>query len=184
MAKKDKTKAKKNDDKSADSSAGGGRTKLIIIMSLVVLLLIGGGAGAGFFVFRGKGVENVSATPKVADAAQLELSARGEPRYVDLDPDFTISMDKNDARQFVLIAFSVLTYYDDTETAIMDNLPIIRNNIILMIARKSTNELATLGGKAKLQKEIHNEVERIITDNSNGGVMDIEQVFFTKFLMQ
>jgi len=78
----------------------------------------------------------------------------------------------------------VLTDTEATETAILDNLPIIRNNIILMVARKSTDELATLGGKAKLQEEIHTEVERIIVGNSDGGVMDIERVFFTKFLMQ
>ena len=53
-----------------------------------------------------------------------------------------------------------------------------------MVARKSTDELATLGGKAKLQEEIHAEVERIIVGNSGGGVMDIERVYFTKFLMQ
>lgn len=146
------------------------------------LLVGGGGAGVAYFILQINPAKNASTEP--ADAEELKRAAKGNPRYVDLHPDFTIGMNDGDSKRFILIAFSVLTYYDDTEEAIIDNLPIIRNNIILMMGKKTMRELATAGGKFKLQQEIQSEVERVIASNSAGGVLDIEQVYFTKFLMQ
>lgn len=180
MAKKGK--AKGGADKSAGGSEGNSK-KLLIIIVLAVIVIVGGGAGAAFFLLGGDLLNNVG-TGSRAESAGASKTVKGKPRYVDLNPDFTVSMDDDQNRRFVLIALSVLTHYDSTEVAIRDNMPIIRNNIILMIGRKSTDELATQGGKDKLQREILTEVNRVIEENSNSSVMDIEQVYFTKFLMQ
>ena len=117
------------------------------------------------------------------DGDSVANASKGDPRYVDLDPDFTVNLEAGDKRRFVQVAISLLTYFDETEDAIKDNIPIIRNNIILMIGSKSSNELATQAGKDNLQKEIHTEVENILSENADGA-MTVDQVFFTKFVMQ
>ena len=53
-----------------------------------------------------------------------------------------------------------------------------------MIGRKSSDELATQDGKSLLQEEIHEEVTRVLNENSDSGGIEVEEVFFTKFVMQ
>jgi flagellar FliL protein len=179
VAKVGKAKAEDNNNSPAPKTTGGGR-KLLLIILLAGLLV--GGAGGAYFLIAVNAAKDTGAKPM--DAEDIKRAAKGEPRYVDLHPDFTIGIGDGNTGQFILIAFSVLTYYDDTEQAIRDNLPIIRNNIILMIGKKSLGELSTEGGKFKLQHEVQAEVERVIVQSSAGGVLDIDRVFFTKFLMQ
>jgi len=105
VANNGKAKAGKNNKNLSGNVAGSSKTKLIVILLLALLLVVGGGVGAAFYFLRDKGVENADATSKGSDAEQLKTSSRGKPRYVDLNPDFTISMDDDDARQFVLVAF-------------------------------------------------------------------------------
>jgi len=181
VAKEGKAKAEDNNNSPTPETTGGGK-KLLLIILLAGLLVAGGGAGVGYFLLAINTANDTGAKP--LNAEQMKRAAKGEPRYVDLDPDFTIGIGDDNTGQFVLIAFSVLTYYDDTEEAIRDNLPIIRNKIILMIGKKTLRELATEVGKFKLQQEVQAEVERVIAQNSAGGVLDIDRVFFTKFLMQ
>ncbi|MEM7206990.1 MAG: flagellar basal body-associated FliL family protein [Pseudomonadota bacterium] len=189
MAKKDKGGKKKKDEAedAGEEEAKGGKGKLIIIIVVALLVLGGGGGGAAFFLLGGKDESATAAaedgeTPE--DKAAAEIASKGEPRYVDLDPDFTVNMDASDNRRFVQIAVSLLTYYEATEDAIKENIPIIRNNIILMVGRKTSDELATAAGKEQLQNEIHDEVIRVLEENSAGVVAEIERVFFTKFVMQ
>jgi flagellar FliL protein len=181
VKKKGKAKAEDNNNSPAPKTTGGEK-KLLLIILLAGLLVGGGGAGLAYFLLAVNTANDSGARPM--NAEQMKRAAKGEPRYVDLHPDFTIGIGNGNTGQFILIAFSVLTYYDDTEQAIRDNLPIIRNNIILMVGKKSLGELTTEGGKFKLQQEVQAEVESVITHNSAGGILDIDRVFFTKFLMQ
>ena len=182
MAIKGKAEAGKNNKDSPAKETEGGKKNLLLIILLAGLLVGGSGAGVAYFLLAVNIAEDTDAEPM--DAEEMKRAAKGEPRYVDLYPDFTIGIDDGNTGRLILIAFSVLTYYDDTEAAIVDNLPIIRNNLILMIGKKSMEELATEGGKFKLQQEVQAEVERVIARSSAGGVLDIDRVFFTKFLMQ
>ena len=190
MAKKDKDAKGKKADKADDAAEEktGGKGKLIIIIVAALLVVGGGGGGAAFFFLGGdKGAAGQADAGQDATGETVEVPtrvAKGDPRYIDLDPDFTINMDGDSNTRFVQIAVSLLTYFDDTEEAVKENLPIIRNNIILMVGRKSSDELATSQGKDSLQSEIREEVQRVIEENSGDGVMDIDQVFFTKFVMQ
>ena len=53
-----------------------------------------------------------------------------------------------------------------------------------MIGQRTSEELSTSEGKNRLQDEIHEEVVRVLSENSTGYTIDIEKVFFTKFVMQ
>lgn len=193
QAKKNKVKKDKKGKKSAEApveeNAGGGKKKLIIIILLALLVLGGAGGGAAFFFLGGAATgemaeEAASEAPEVEEVEATKRVRKEDPRYVDLDPDFTINLEDDGATRFVQIAISILTYFSDTEEAVEENKPIIRNNIILMIGRKSIEELSTSEGKENLRKEVLDEVERIIQENSVDGTMRIDKVFFTKFVMQ
>ena len=176
----------KND---ADKKEGGntGQNKKWIIIGIVSFNLIALAAGAYYVLFvLNPGLvqgQNLGARDP-NNAAQLAANQKKLPRYVELGEEFVITMPVKDSAEFIQIGISALTYFDDTELALKENIPIIRNSIILNISGKKSSNLKTQKGKDKLREELLTEIENILKNNTEGGVMDVEQLFFTKFVMQ
>ena len=84
-------------------------SKLIIIIVVALLVLGGGGGGAAFFLLGGEPEGDADAQAAAESEQVPEKVDKGDARYVDLDPDFTINMDADDNRRFVQVAVSLLT---------------------------------------------------------------------------
>lgn len=167
--------AKEEEVEEVEEATGGGKKKLILII-VGVLLLVGATVG-GTLVFVGGGdSEEVSAAEEEA------VVEKGDPSYIDLKPAFTVNLDPEDTVGFLQIAIQVLTHNDDVAAAIEKHKPLIRNNLLTLFSQQKSIDLRAPEGKEALQKAALTQVQKVIDEQGGGG--EVDNIFFTSFVMQ
>jgi flagellar protein FliL len=140
-----------------------GKKKLLIIVGAAVLVL--GLAGGGAVIYLKK---------KAAAAAEAEENAAGEidtkvaardpkvvPTFVPLDP-FTVNLADRDAERFAQVAVSLELRDPKTADQIKLFMPVIRNNILMVLSHKTSADMLGREGKAQLALEIQREASRAL----------------------
>jgi len=161
------------EDPEADVPSGG-KKKLILIIAGALLLV--GAAVGGTLMFVGGGSEATT---------ELEVEpvvVKGDATYVDLKPAFTVNLDPEDPVGFLQISMQVLTHSSDVAAAIEKHKPLIRNNLVTLFSQQKSIDLRAPEGKEALQKSAVALVQKVIDEQGGGG--EVDNVFFTSFVMQ
>ena len=156
-----------------------GKKKLIIIIVAVVLLLVIGG-GAAFFLLKKKPAEGEeeggdghakAESHEPAPKAKPARDPKHPPVFVPLDP-FTVNLADRESERYAQIGMTL--EIDDPKFAdqIKTYMPAIRNNILMVLAHKTSTELLQREGKQKLAAEVAREAVRpmgIEVGDAHGG---------------
>ena len=162
-------------EQQAEDEATGGSKKTLIFIILGVVLLIGGSVGGTLLIVGG----GDSAEAEVEE--EVEVS-RGDPSYIDLKPAFTVNLAPEDPVGFLQISMQVLTFDDDVAKELEKHRPLIRNNLVVLFGKQNSAELRAPQGKERLQKSALETVQTVINNHGSGG--EVDNVFFTSFVMQ
>ena len=149
----------------AEAAPKKGKKKLIIIIAAVAVLLLGGG-GAAFFVMKknaaaeeaaaegedGEHADHAEKKPK-KDKEKKKDDKHALPVFVPLDP-FTVNLADRETDRFAQIGVTLQVEDAHAGDEIKAYLPAIRNNILLLLSRKSAQDLAGAEGKELLAEEI------------------------------
>lgn len=149
-----------SDAKPADASppAKGGKKKLIIILAVVVLLLALGGGAAVYFIKK-KHADEAAADDEDVAAEQVERPAKKKPHdehppvFVPLD-NFVVNLADRDADRYLQLGVTLQVADVKVGDQIKAYLPAIRNNILLLLSRKTAKDLADAEGKEHLAFEV------------------------------
>ena len=166
----------KEQPQAEEEQASGGKKKMIMII-VGALLLVGIAVGATLFLVGG----DDAATTAEAASEEAPKPERGDPTYVELKP-FTVNLGPEDTVGFLQVQINVLTYFDDVAEELDKNKPLIRNNLTLLFGQQKSEDLRSPEGKVKLQNEVKDSIQQVINKYGSGG--EIENVFFTTFVMQ
>ena len=158
-----------------EEKPSGGKKKLIFIILGVVLLI--GGSIAGTLMIVGTGAETAE-----AEAEEPVEVARGDASYIDLKPAFTVNLAPEDPVGFLQISMQVLTFNDDVAEELEKHKPLIRNNLVVLFGQQKSADLRIVEGKEQLQKSALEAVQSVINKHGSGG--EVDNVFFTSFVMQ
>jgi len=142
------------------------KKKLFLILGVVAVLVLGLAGGGAFFYMKKKAAAEAealaeaeadgTAAPKVAKRDRKVKSA-----FVALDT-FTVNLADRDADRYAQVQLS-LELNDEGATQLIKNfMPVIRNNILLVLSHKMAAELLEKDGKIKLSEEIKVEVARAL----------------------
>ena len=166
----------KPEPQAEEEQASGGKKKMIIII-VGALLLVGIAVGATLFLVGGDdAAESAEAAPQEPPKPE-----RGDPSYVELKP-FTVNLGPEDPVGFLQVQINVLTYFPDVAEELDKNKPLIRNNLTMLFGQQKSEDLRSPEGKARLQQEVKDNIQQVINKYGSGG--EIENVFFTTFVMQ
>jgi flagellar FliL protein len=139
-----------------------GKKKLILILA-VVLLLVGGG-GAAFFVMKknaaaaeeaaagGEGEED-SGHKKPAKKEKKKEDKHTPPVFVPLE-NFVVNLADRETDRFAQIGITLEVEDAKAAEEIKAYLPAIRNNILLLLAHQTSQELMLPDGKEKLARQV------------------------------
>ncbi len=191
-------------EKEAPAKKKGGKLKLIILIVAGVLLL--GGATAGVY-FSGlipafsahSGDEEDMASADSAEGKDAAKSKKGdkakgkgkkngkkkEPQvtlYLPLDPPFVVNFQDQGQLRYLQVTMEVMARDQETIDAVKLHLPVIRNNLTLMLSSQTVESLATREGKEKIRTETLAEIQKILKEQT--GKPGVEAVYFTSFVMQ
>jgi flagellar FliL protein len=144
------------------------KKKLFLILGVAVLVLGLAGGGAMFYFSKKKAAEAAEAEAMEegeAEAAAAAKPTRRDPKaktaFVSLDT-FTVNLADRDADRYAQVQLS-LELNDEAATQLVKNfMPVIRNNILLVLSHKMAAELLEKDGKVKLSEEIKVEVARAL----------------------
>jgi len=151
----------------APAAKPGGKKKLVIMIAVAALVLGGGGVGALVYMKKQKAAAEAAAAAAedgdadgAAPVKHEAKKAHGEkPVFVPMDP-FVVNLADHEADRYAQIGITLEVPDEHVGEEIKTYLPAIRNNILLLLAHKSSADLAGGEGKELLAKQIRREALR------------------------
>ena len=149
----------------ADAPAGkkpGGKKKLVLMVAVAAIVLGGGGVGALVYMKKQKAAAEAAAadgddSDAAAPAKVEQKKKKGEkPVFVPMAP-FVVNLADHEADRYAQIGITLEVPDEKVSEEIKTYLPAIRNNILLLLAHKSSGDLAGGDGKVLLAKQIRHE---------------------------
>jgi flagellar FliL protein len=138
-------------------AARGSKKKLIFIIAAIVLLL--GIAGAGALVFmkqQQRHAAEADGEESQAEARPARPDPKAVPTFVALDP-FTVNLADREAERYAQIGITLELASEKATDRIKAYMPAIRNNILMVLAHKSSQQLTEREGKEQLAAEVLRE---------------------------
>lgn len=160
-----------------------GAMKKILIIAGVVVVLLGAAAGA-YFMMAGGGADDgaVAGAPDTAAAAE-EVSAEPDedPIYLALSPAFVVNFQESGRTRYLQIDLQAMAYDQEIIDKVRNNMPAVRNNLILLFSEQDYAALNSIAGKEALRKQVLDSINEAVRAKAPKRVND---VFFTGFVMQ
>lgn len=154
--------------------------KLIIIIIAAVCLLAAGG-GAVFFFMKG----NSSKEEKVEQAVEEDESVvSAEKLYFDMNKPLVVDFPKGSAVKHGRITISMLVEGAETIAVLKKNEPMIQNNLLMLVGAQDSTALNTHEGKEALRTAMLDDVNSVIKKMAGKGQGQVDEIFFTSFVMQ
>ena len=145
--------------------------KLIII--LIVILALGGGIGGTWYYMQSQIEEHEGDEPKIPK--------KKPTTFIELDI-FTVNLLPEENNSYLQVGLTVKAHETEVIDVIDDQMPEIRNRILLLLSSKEAAEISTIIGKQQLSTDITNEIKQVF--DSEEMQDDIVGVLFTSFVIQ
>lgn len=184
-----------DDELDLDVEAKPGKGKLIgIIIGVILLVAIAVGATL-FFVADNNGGDAEEAAAEEDKPEIVEKKAY----YLELSPHFVVNFEDSSVVNYMQVEMQVMSREQGVLDVISEHMPVIRNNILLLLSTQKYEEISTAAGKEKLRTEILASIQKVVNeetgaakskdkDDADGdkksGKPKVEAVYFTSFIMQ
>ena len=150
------------------------------------MIMIGGGAialvgvsvGLSLFLTGGMSKE-AAATAQVAPAPPENPFKKAQ--YIKLNP-FIVTLPTKSRPNMLQVDMSASTTDEDAIEALKQHMPVIRNNLLMLMNAQDIKTLQTNEGKEALRQKALTTVQEIMKERY--GSEGIDEIFFTKFVMQ
>jgi flagellar protein FliL len=148
----------------APAAKSGGKKKLVMMVAVAALVLGGGGVGGLMFMKKQKEAAAAAAeegedAPAAKASAKKHDDKKEKPVFVPMDP-FVVNLADHESDRYAQIGITLEVADEHASEEIKNYLPAIRNNILLLLAHKSSADLAGGDGKELLAKQIRKEAMR------------------------
>ena len=174
-----------NKEGGEEAKGGGGMMKIILIVN-GALLLIGIAVGVTFFLMSGDDKKEDVDTEVLEDVKGTDGDSsgarKGTPIYIPLNPAFVVNFENQEQVSFLQVDIQIMTYDSSVEEAIKVHMPIVRNELLLLLGGKQYHEINTREGKRALAQEAITEIKRVLEEA--GAPSSVEALYFTSFVMQ
>jgi flagellar FliL protein len=106
----------------------------------------------------------------------------GKPSlYYAIDPPLVVNFEDGSVVRFLQISMEISAHDQKALDSVQKNIPLIRNNLLLLMSNRNYQSMMSREGKEKLRQEALTEV-RAVQKKSGGG--DIDDLLFTSFVVQ
>jgi len=101
--------------------------------------------------------------------------------YYAFDPPMVVNFEDGSVVRFLQISMEVMAHDQKTIDSVQKNMPLIRNNLLLLMSNRNYQTLMSREGKDKLRAEALAEI-RAVQQKQGGG--DVDDLLFTSFVVQ
>jgi flagellar FliL protein len=164
-----------NEELDLDKKKPAGK-KNLILYTVIALLLVGlSVTGTMLILGNGKPAE-------MKAGEENKSEPLGVAKYVPLKTMVVNFGDKGPVR-FLQVDIQVMTREEKVSKAIEEHMPVIRNDILLLLSSQSYETVSTLKGKEQLRNQIREAIQKILKKQA-GLDEGVSAVYFTSFVMQ
>ena len=115
-------------------------------------------------------------------AAEKESKSKAPLIYQPVEPPFVVSFSTDADVRLMKVKLQVADRDPAVIERVKNNLPAIRNSLILLFSSQKPEELVTREGKEKLRQAALEEVRKVLAEQTGDGTL--ENLYFTSFVMQ
>jgi flagellar protein FliL len=124
----------------------------------------------------------ITAIVPAAAAAKGAEGGPGKPAlYYAIDPPLVVNFEDGSAVRFLQITMEIMAHDEKAIESVQKNIPLIRNNLLLLMSNRNYQSMMSREGKDKFREEALAEVRAV--QKKEGGP-DIDDVLFTSFVVQ
>lgn len=145
----------------AAAPKSGGKSKRMIIVAGAALLAAGGGGGA-WFLMKGKHAEGEAQANPVKKERRVDKGA--PPVFLPLDP-FVVNLHNTQpgaTDKFLQTDMTLRLAGADVVEEIKAHMPEVRDRVLMLLSSKTSAELLTPEGKAKLAEAVRVEITAVV----------------------
>ncbi|MBK6980945.1 MAG: flagellar basal body-associated FliL family protein [Betaproteobacteria bacterium] len=164
----------------------GSKKGLLIAIACVVAALAAAGGGAAWYLSRAQGDEaepakGAAKTGAKADGKQAKAKERKPGVFLPLDT-FTVNLQGPGREHFLQVGLVLEVADAPASDAVKQLMPVIRSQVLLLLAAKNAEELATPDGKAALATEVLAKIRQPLP--ATPPLAGIEAVHYAGFIIQ
>ena len=101
--------------------------------------------------------------------------------YYAIDPPLVVNFEDGSVVRFLQITMEVMAHDQKAIDSVQKNIPLIRNNLLLLMSNRNYQSMMSREGKEKLRQEALAEVRAV---QKKQGSPDVDDVLFTSFVVQ
>jgi flagellar protein FliL len=103
------------------------------------------------------------------------------PLYYSMDK-FTSNFPAGGTARFLQVDIQLMSYSQSVLDKVDDHMPVIRNDILVLLGGVTFEQVSALEGKEALREKLLESIRATLLNSA--GVEGIEQLYFTHFVMQ
>jgi flagellar FliL protein len=158
-----------------------------LLIGLGIVSLIGVSVGTSIYIMKSFMTASVDKPVEKAStsSSKEDKQKHTQPKiaiYYKFDPPFVVNIQGQSGNRFLQLTLEAMTYDQTISTEIDQNMPVIRNNILLLLSSLTYEQVATLEGKQTLREGILKEIQKVLKDKT--GKPGVEEVYLTSIVMQ
>lgn len=106
----------------------------------------------------------------------------GKPSaFLAIDPPLVVNFEEGSAVRFLQISMQLMGKDQKSLESAEKNMPLIRNNLLMLMSNRDYQSLMSREGKEKLRTEALTEIREVLKKQGGG---DVEDLLFTSFVVQ
>jgi flagellar FliL protein len=117
-----------------------------------------------------------------ADGKTKEQASKAPPLYLAFDPPLVASLEDKGSIRFLQVTVELMARDEKVIADVKTHMPVIRNNLLMMLGGQTVGALTNREEKEKLRKQSLAEVQKIM--KANTGEPGVEDLYFTSFVVQ
>lgn len=132
-----------------------GKKKLVLVAAVVALLLAAAAVAGVLWMRKNAQIdEEIDTEEEVVEApAKSKKDKSAPPVFLSLEP-FTVNLADKTAERYAQIGVTLEVDTPEMADKLKSYMPAIRNNVLMVLAHKTSDELLERAGKEKLAREI------------------------------
>ena len=169
------------EDAAAPAEKKSSPMKLVIVMIVGAILLVAVSMGGVFFLMKNMGMGGGGG----GDHAEPKHDVTKEaPIYFPMEPPFVVNFKDRGRTRFLQVSMQVMTRDKEMVTAMETHMPLIRNNILLVLSNQTAETLHSAEGKETIRELALEELKTILVKETGLVDVHIEGLYFTSFVTQ
>ena len=158
--------------------------KKIIMFAVVGLVMLAIGVGGTMFMMGSddSSSEEMAEEEMMEEGEMMEEPMMKDSIYHDLHPAFVANFSGQSKKKYMQVYVVAMAYEQSVIDDLKLHMPAVRNNILMTLSKKTSDEIATVEGKEMLRQEVLESVQKTMAEKT--GEEGIQDLYFTKFVAQ